>query len=85
MLLTVFISHPKATTDTLHSNLDRLNLTPVSSEQIAQVLLSPFVEDFSSVLRYAEAHCETNDDATFSSFLADVTVGCLEVSSKVSF
>ncbi|KAI9435374.1 hypothetical protein F5148DRAFT_1266602 [Russula earlei] len=81
MLLTVFISYPGATPDTLHLNLEHLNLTPVSSEQIGQVLLSPFVEQFPSVLRYARVHCEI-DDATFPSFLAGVAVGCLEVASK---
>ncbi len=83
MLLTVFINCPKATADTLHSSLERLNLTPVSSEQIAHVLLSPFVEQFSSILHYAKAYCEIGDDMMFSSFLADVAVRCLEVSSKV--
>jgi hypothetical protein len=83
MLLTVFISCPKATADTLHSSLERLNLTPVSSEQITHVLLSPFVEQFSSILLYARVYCEIEDDAMFSSFLADVAVRCLEVSSKV--
>lgn len=85
MLLTVFISCPKATADTLHSSLERLNLTPVSSEQIAHVLLSPFLEQFSSVLHYTRVYCEMGDDVTFSSFLADVAVRCLEISSKVFF
>jgi len=85
MLLTVFISCPKATPDTLHSNLERLNLTPVSSEQIARVLLSPFVEQFSSILRYARVHCGIDDDIMFPSFLTDVAVRCLEVASKVFF
>ena len=83
MLLTVFIGCPKATADTLHLSLERLSLTPVSSEQIAHVLTSPFVEQFSSILQYARAHCEIGDDMTFSSFLADVVVRCLEVPSKV--
>ena len=83
MLLTIFVGCPKATADTLHSSLERLNLTPVSSEQIAHVLLIPFVEQFSSILHYARAHCEIGDDMAFSSFLADVAVRCLEVSSKV--
>ncbi len=83
MLLTVFISCPKATADTLHLSLEHLNLTPVSSEQIAHVLLSPFVEQFSSVLRYAKVYCEIGDEMTFALFLADVAVRCLEVSSKV--
>jgi len=83
MLLTIFIGCPKATADTLHSSLERLNLTPVSPEQIARVLLSPFVEQFSSVLHYARVYCEIGDDMTFSSFLADIAVRCLEVSSKV--
>jgi hypothetical protein len=82
MLLTIFISCPKATADTLHISLERLNLTPVSSEQIALVLLSPFVEQFSSILQYARVYCEIGDDMAFSSFLADVAVRCLEVSSK---
>lgn len=85
MLLTVFISCPKATADTLHLSLECLNLTPVFSEQIAHVLLSPFVEHFSSILQYARAYCEIGDDIMFSSFLADVAVRCLEVSSKVVF
>jgi hypothetical protein len=85
MLLTIFISCPKATADTLHISLERLNLTPVSSEQIALVLLSPFVEQFSSILQYARVYCEIGDDMAFSSFLADVAVRCLEVSSKVVF
>jgi len=84
MLLTVFIGCPKATPDTLHTNLERLNLTPVSSEQIAHVLLSPFVDEYSPILRYARIHCGI-DDEMFSSFLADVAVRCLEVSSKVLF
>lgn len=83
MLLTIFIGCPKATADTLHLSLERLNLTPVSSEQIALVLLSPYVEQFSPVLLYARVYCEIGDDMTFSSFLADVAVRCLEVSSKV--
>lgn len=83
MLLTVFIGCPKATADMLHSSLERLNLTPVPSEQIAQVLLSPFVEQFSSILHYARVYCEIGDDMAFSSFLADVAVRCLEVSTKV--
>lgn len=83
MLLTVVINHPEATVDSLHSNLERLNLTPVSSVQIAHVLLSPFVEQFSSVLHYARVHCEIDDDTMFSSFLADVAVRCLEVAAKV--
>jgi hypothetical protein len=83
MLLTVFISCPKATADMLHLSLERLNLTPVSSEQIAHVLLSPFVEQFSSILHYARVYCEIGDDMTFALFLADVAVRCLEVSSKV--
>jgi hypothetical protein len=85
MLLTVFISYPKDTPDTLHSNLERLNLTPVSSEQIARVLLSPFIDQFSSILRYARVHCGVDDDMLFSSFLADVAVRCLEIASKVFF
>lgn len=83
MLLTIFISCPKATADMLHLSLEHLNLTPVSSEQIAHVLLCPFVEQFSSVLHYARVYCEIDDDMAFSSFLADVAVRCLEVSSKV--
>lgn len=83
MLLTTFNSCPKATADTLHLSLERLNLTPVSSEQIAHVLLSPFVEHFSSILHYARVYCEIGDDMTFSSFLADVAVRCLEIPSKV--
>ena len=85
MLLTVFLDSPKATPDTLHSNLERLNLTPVSSEQITRVLLSPFVEHFSSILRYARVYCGIHDDRMYSSFLTDVAVRCLEVSSKVFF
>jgi hypothetical protein len=83
MLLTIFIGCPKATADTLHLSLERLNLTPVSSEQIAHVLLCPFLEQFSSILHYARVYCEMGDDMTFSSFLADVAVRCLEISSKV--
>ncbi len=83
MLLTIFIGCPKAAADTLHLSLERLNLTPVSSEQIAHVLLSPFAEQFSSILHYARVYCEIGDDMTFSSFIADVAVRCLEVSSKV--
>ena len=83
MLLTIFIGCPKATADTLHLSLERLNLTPVSSEQIAHVLLSPFVEQFSSILHYARVYCEIGDDMTFFSFLADVAVRCLEVPTKV--
>lgn len=67
----------------LHLSLERLNLTPVSPEQIAHVLLSPFVEQFSSILHYARVYCEIGDDMTFALFLADVAVRCLEVSSKV--
>jgi hypothetical protein len=85
MLLTVFISCPNAAPDTLHSNLERLNLTPVSSGQIVNVLLSPFVEQFSSILRYARVYCEIDDDAMLSSFLADIAVRCLGVASKVFF
>jgi hypothetical protein len=81
ILLTVFIGGSTATVDALHSDLRRLNLTPVSTEDIAHVLLSPFVDHFSSTLRYARTHCEINDE-TFSSFLADVAVRCLEVASK---
>ena len=84
ILLTVFIGGPTATVDALHSDLRRLNLTPVYTEDIAHVLLSPFVEHFSSTLRYARTHCEINDE-TFSSFLADVAIRCLEVASKVLF
>jgi hypothetical protein len=83
MLLTIFIGCPKATPDTLHLSLERLNLTPVSSEQIANVLLTPYLEQFSSVLHYARVYCEIGDDMTFSPFLADVAVRCLEVPSKV--
>lgn len=82
ILLTVFIGGPTAAVDALHSDLRRLNLTPVSTEDIAHVLLSPFVEHFSSTLRYARTHCEINDETAFSSFLADVAVRCLEVASK---
>jgi hypothetical protein len=85
MLLTISISCQKDTPDTLHSNLERLNLTPVSSEQITRVLLSPFVEHFSPILRYARLYCGIDDDRMFSSFLTDVAVRCLEVSSKVFF
>jgi hypothetical protein len=85
MLLTVFLSSPKATPDILHSNLEQLNLTPVSSEQITRVLLSPFVEHFSSILRYARVYCGIDDDRMYSSFLTGVAVRCLEVSSKVFF
>ncbi|KAH9065316.1 hypothetical protein EDB87DRAFT_1595164 [Lactarius vividus] len=82
ILLTVFIGDPASTMDVLHlhSDLRRLNLTPVSTEDIAHVLLSPFVEDFSSTLCYARTHCGINDKT--SSFLADVAVRCLEVASK---
>ncbi|KAI9465392.1 hypothetical protein BJY52DRAFT_1202178 [Lactarius psammicola] len=66
----------------LHSDLRRLDLTPVSTEDIAHVLLSPFVEHFSSTLRYARTHCGINDEMALSSFLADVAVRCLEVASK---
>lgn len=83
MLLTVFSGCPKATPDTLHLSLERLNLTPVSSEQIAHILLIPFLEQFSSILHYARVYCEIGDDMTFSSFLADVAVRCLEIPSKV--
>jgi hypothetical protein len=83
MLLTIFIGCPKATADTLHLSLERLNLTPVSSEQITHVLLIPFVEQFSSILDYARVYCGIGDDMAFSLFLADVAVRCLEVSSKV--
>jgi hypothetical protein len=83
ILLTVFIGGPTATVDALHSDLQRLNLTPVSTEDIAHVLLSPFVEHFSSTLSYAKTHCGINDEMAFSSFLADVAVRCLEVASKV--
>jgi hypothetical protein len=83
MLLTIFIGCPKATADTLHLSLERLNLTPVSSEQIAHVLISPFVEQFSSILHYAKVYCDIGDDVTFNSFLADVAVRCLEIPSKV--
>jgi hypothetical protein len=69
----------------LHLSLERLNLTPVSFEQIAHVLLSPFVEQFPSILHYARVYCEIGDDVTFALFLADVAVRCLEVSSKVVF
>lgn len=85
ILLTVFIGGPTATVDVLHSDLRRLNLTPVSTEDIAHVLLSPFVEHFSSTLSYAKTHCGINDEIAFSSFLADVAVRCLEVPSKVLF
>ena len=83
ILLTVFIGGPTATVDALHSDLRRLNLTPVSTEDIAHVLLSPFVEHFSSTLSYAKTHCGINDEMAFSPFLADVAVRCLEVASKV--
>ncbi|KAN0125319.1 hypothetical protein V8E53_015599 [Lactarius tabidus] len=82
ILLTVFIGGPTATVDVLHSDLRCLNLTPVSTEDIAHVLLSPFVEHFSSTLSYAKTHCGINDEIAFSSFLADVAVRCLEVASK---
>ncbi|KAI0304324.1 Squalene/phytoene synthase-domain-containing protein [Multifurca ochricompacta] len=82
MLLTVFIGNSTASVVTLHSELERLHLTPVSTEDIAHVLLSPFVEYFSPILRYARAHCRIDDDTMFSSFLADVAVRCLEVASK---
>ena len=71
--------------DALHSDLRRLNLTPVSAEDITHVLLSPFVEQFSSTLRYARTHCDINDEMAFSLFLTDVAVRCLEVASKVLF
>ncbi|KAH9179344.1 hypothetical protein EDB89DRAFT_2217692 [Lactarius sanguifluus] len=82
ILLTVFIGGPTSTVDVLHSDLRRLNLTPVSTEDIAHVLLSPFVEHFSSTLLYARTHCGINDEMALSSFLADVAVRCLEVASK---
>ncbi len=77
----MFIGNPTA--DALHLDLRRLNLTPVTKEDITHVLLSPFVENFSSVLLYARTHCEINDESAFSSFLTDVAVRCLEVASKV--
>jgi hypothetical protein len=83
MLLTVFIG--STTVDTLHSDLERLNLTPVSIEDITRVLVSPTVEHFSPILSYARSHCEIRDTKVFSSFLADVAVRCLEVASKVLF
>jgi hypothetical protein len=83
MLLTVFIG--SSTVDTLHSDLERLNLTPVSTEDITRVLVNPTVENFSPILCYARTHCEIRDDKMFSSFLADVAVRCLEVASKVLF
>ncbi|KAI0248585.1 hypothetical protein BJV78DRAFT_1332068 [Lactifluus subvellereus] len=80
MLLTVFIGN--STVETLHSDLERLHLTPISTEDITRVLVSPTVEHFSPILSYARAHCEIRDDVMFSSFLADVAVRCLEVASK---
>ncbi|KAH9980176.1 hypothetical protein BGW80DRAFT_484395 [Lactifluus volemus] len=83
MLLTVFIG--SSTVDTLHSDLERLNLTPVSTEDLTRVLVSPTVEHFYHILCYARAHCEIRDEKIFSSFLANVAVTCLEVASKVLF
>lgn len=83
MLLTVFIG--SSTLDTLHSDLERLDLTPVSTEDLTRVLVSPTVEHVSPILCYARAHCEVRDEKVFSSFLANVAVTCLEVASKVLF
>lgn len=83
ILLTVFIGN--STVETLHSDLERLQLTPVSTEDITRVLVSATVEHFSPILSYARTHCEIRDDVMFSSFIADVAVRCLEVASKVFF
>ncbi|KAI0260220.1 hypothetical protein BC834DRAFT_1012888 [Gloeopeniophorella convolvens] len=82
MLLTVFLGSPSAGPDTLHAELQRLNLVPVSEDDIIHILLNPFVENLSPILAYAAAHCGISDSSTLGPFLAEIVVRCMEIALK---
>lgn len=93
VIITVFISaevHERSV-ESVHGVLDALGVTPLSRNDLFNVLVNPFVEKYQSVIDYAGVEVDVKEDgskgmdtADIQSLVQDVAVRCLEIGCKVS-
>ncbi|KDQ62290.1 hypothetical protein JAAARDRAFT_30185 [Jaapia argillacea MUCL 33604] len=84
MLLTVFLSDncfAHTTPATLKTKLDALGLTPLSKDDIFEVLINPFVERFIPILEYAKVEVGLKQQAV-KELIEEVAARCLEIGCK---
>ncbi|KAI0051401.1 hypothetical protein FA95DRAFT_1602653 [Auriscalpium vulgare] len=81
MLLTFFAGSSHPSVSTLHSELKKLKMLPITRQDIFRILVNPFVECWGFPLKYAKTHCGF-DEEEITDFIKDVAVHCLEVSAK---
>jgi hypothetical protein len=85
ILLTVFLSDnclAHTTPSTLRNKLEPLGLTPLTRQDIFNVLVNPFVERYSYILDFARAEVGLNGKEIHK-LVSDVAIACLEIGCKV--
>ena len=76
---------------TINQTLETLGVTPISKDDIQQILMNPFVEQYSIVTNYAKRMVAREDGTTGLSeedileLLTDVVCRCLELGCKVRY
>lgn len=74
---------------TINQKLEALGVTPITRDDIQQILMNPFVEQYSIVSTYAKRMVEREDgtkglsEEDILKLLTDVACRCLELGCKV--
>ncbi|THH16562.1 hypothetical protein EW146_g4100 [Bondarzewia mesenterica] len=83
LMVTVFSGNGSdMSPETLHAKVEALKLAPLTKRDIHNVLLSPFVDRHTNVMKYAKAHVGIRAKEV-RVFLEDVAKKCLEISCKL--
>lgn len=94
VLIVVFISADDLhmPLPTLHAKLETLGLMPITRRDVFNILVNPFVESFSSLLKFAAEEIGVKEDgskgmssADCGSLVTEVAAKCVEISCKASF
>ena len=91
MILATFLSneHIYANVTTVNQKLETLGVTPITLDDIQEILMNPFVERYEVVINYAKRMVVKEDgtkglsDAEIFKLLSDVSTRCLELGFKV--
>ncbi|KAI0317788.1 hypothetical protein OF83DRAFT_1119562, partial [Amylostereum chailletii] len=80
MMLTVFVPAQPSSLPA-HSDLENLKLTPLSRDDLFNLLLNPFIERYAPIVSYAATHMGYKH-GDINTLLTSVAVACLPLSSK---
>jgi hypothetical protein len=92
VLITVFITSEnlQSTPDTVQAKLDELGLSPLTKQDVCNILLSPFVDKYQVLLSYARKKVGQKTDGSTGleeedifGIVEEVAYKCLEIACKV--